>query len=260
MTPLASSSLRCENLDVGFKNRTVLTNVNLGVSGRVTALLGPNGSGKSTLMDCLSGIRKPLHGHVFIGDLDVHLLPAPRRALLVATVPQSESIEFPFTVAEVVAMGRLSKSTGFFETQEDLSVSSEALAMADASHLASRPFGELSGGEKQRVLIARAIAQETPYVLLDEPSSHMDFSHQGLLIALLRQLSEAGKTILVAVHDLNWAARAADRAILLSNGSITYDGSMPALLEDRRLDDAYKTDLVRLVGENGRLLVVPTFP
>ncbi|MFJ5120357.1 ABC transporter ATP-binding protein [Kitasatospora sp. NPDC088548] len=204
-------------------------------AGQVVGLVGPNGSGKSTLLRCVYRALRPAAGAVRLGGENLHALTPREAARRVAALPQEHSAEFDFTVAEVVGMGRLPHRSGFAgPTGGDDRRCAEALARVGADHLAGRGFLSLSGGEKQRVLIARALVQEPRVLVLDEPTNHLDIAHQLEVLALVRA---AGPTVLTALHDLNLAAGHCDLLYVIRAGRIVASGPpvevlRPALLAE----------------------------
>jgi iron complex transport system ATP-binding protein len=250
--------LECSGLAVGYDEKLVLSGVGLNlVPGEIVALLGPNGGGKSTLLKTLAGIIPKICGGVLIQGDDIDALGAREIARRIGFVPQEEAWQFDFSVEEVVSMGRLPVSNGYFETEEDRRSATKAMKKAGCEDLRHRAITELSGGERQRVLIARAVAQETPIIFLDEPTSHLDPHHQVGISSLLRSLAKDGKSLLIAIHDLPAVATIADRGILVYNGIATQACEIKELLESEELDEAYETDFERVVTPEGRLLVVP---
>lgn len=254
MTP----SISVRALAGGYQSRPVLSDVSFDLlPGALVALLGPNGSGKSTLLKTLAKTLPILSGEVFVEGESLAAIGYRDLARRLAFVPQQESHVFAFTVQEVVLMGRLPHSDRLRETAEDLDAAREAMMAADCLHLAHRPVTELSGGEGQRVLIARALAQETRLLLLDEPTSHLDVAHQVTVGRLLRDLAASGYAVLVAVHDLNWASTFADRGLLLHQGRVTLDASMDAILAHGALERAYGVKFNRTVDPQGVVRVYP---
>lgn len=248
---LQACALRC-----GYPGRTVLDDVDLDVArGTVTALLGPNGSGKSTLLKTLAKTLPAQSGEVLIGGDPLRTLGFRELARRVAYVPQEELSAFPFTVEEIVLMGRMPYSEGLFETPEDHAAAARAMELADCADLAARPVTELSGGERQRVLLARALAQRAPVLLLDEPTSHLDVRHQVEIVRLLRRLADEGYAIVAAVHDLNLAASVADRALLLDGGRIGLSGPCRDVLADARVDAVYRVAFHRYETREGPRMV-----
>jgi iron complex transport system ATP-binding protein len=199
----------------------------------------------------------PLAGDVLVSNIRLGSLSFMEVARRVAYVPQEETPPFRFTVRQAVVMGRLPHSEGLFDTAEDLNAAEEAMLATDCLHLADRPVNEISGGERQRVLIARALAQSAPILLLDEPTSHLDVRHQVGIVTLLRQLAAQGNVVLVAIHDLNLASVVAQDAILLNEGGVGTQGPCKEVLESPILDEVYDVEFERIGGSNGSLRVFP---
>ncbi|MFI9815764.1 heme ABC transporter ATP-binding protein [Saccharothrix variisporea] len=229
-------------MDVRVENLTVdriLHDVTLAVgSGEVHGIVGPNGSGKSTTLRCVYRALKPLKGVVSLGGTPLDRLPVKESAKALAALTQDSHVEFDFTVAEVVAMGRLPHQTGFDrETARDREICAEALSRVDADHLAHRSFLSLSGGERQRVLIARALAQQPKVLVLDEPTNHLDISHQLSVLRLVRSL---GTTVLTVLHDLNLAAAHCDRLHVLHEGRVHTTGTPREVLTPEVLREVFQ--------------------
>jgi iron complex transport system ATP-binding protein len=247
-----------QDLSCGYSGREVLKDVQLTLMpGSITALLGPNGSGKSTLLKTLCGSLPPLSGQVLLNGEEMGRLSYSEIGRRVAFVPQEEHPTFKFLVREIVLMGRMPHSGGFWDSPDDKAKAEEAMRAADCLDLQHRPVTELSGGERQRTLIARALAQEAPALLLDEPTSHLDVGHQLDLARLLKALAAEGRAVLAAVHDLNFASILADRAVLLGSSGIAMDAPCEAALESDALSDVYGVRFERLRDEEGRLRVFP---
>lgn len=252
--------IECRDLSCGYPERTVLQAVDLSIkSGTVTALLGPNGSGKSTFLRTLTKTLAPLSGQALVNGADVTSLSYKELAKQVAFVPQEEQAAFGFTVRQVVVMGRLPISGGFFDTVEDHEAAERAMTAADCLQLQHRPVTELSVGERQRVLIARALAQDARILLMDEPTSHLDVGHQVSTGALLRKLTSQGYTVLVAVHDLNLAGAFADDGILLASGKIGLHAPIGDILRSPLADSVYGVDFKRIEAADSRLYIFPHF-
>ena len=217
--------------------KPLLTGVDLEVArGELVGIIGPNGAGKSTLARLLLGLIAPHAGRVTAGDRDLHALPPRERARLVAAVLQDEPLEFPFTALEVVLMGRRARLGAFgFERADDLAAAERAMRDTGVLDLAARPLSELSGGERKRVLLARALAQDTPALVLDEPAAALDVRHQLDLFLLLDARRRAGAAIAVVVHDLNLAAAHCTRLVLLSAGAPAVVGAVADVLTESRL-------------------------
>jgi iron complex transport system ATP-binding protein len=192
----------------------------------MVALVGPNGSGKTTLLKALGGELTPVRGAVRVARQNVRGLPARQLARHIAMVPQYTDPELAFSVEQLVSMGRTPYATllGSATAADRLAIDA-ALRATDTGRLSARPFRELSGGEQQRVVLAMALAQETPFLLLDEPTVHLDLQHQQGLMELLRGLRhDRGMGVLAVVHDLNLAALYCDRMALLAAGHLIADG------------------------------------
>ncbi len=215
---LAATALVAREIELAYGGRPVLRGVDLEVRpGEMLALFGPNGAGKSTLLRVLAGDLSPVRGAVTIGGRPLRALGRREIARLLGVVPQEPLAPLPYTAGEIVLMGRAPRVARFrMEGEADARAALRALAALGAAALCDRPVGELSGGERQRVAIARAIAQETPVLLLDEPTAFLDVRHQVEAFRLLRALArERGRAVLVASHEVNLAAQYADRVALL---------------------------------------------
>jgi iron complex transport system ATP-binding protein len=234
--------LSIEDLTIRYEARTVLRNVSLDVhAGEVLALIGPNGVGKSTLIRACSGTLEPIGGRITIGGQDALRLRVEDRAKSIAVVPQAVRLPEMFTVRETVLMGR-TPYLGWLgrESEADRSAVQAALDRTNTLELVDRPLGELSGGEQQRVLIARALAQAARTLLLDEPTAHLDLKHQASVLNLVCDLAHAENyAVLIALHDLNLAAQYADRVALLSSGAVAAIGTPEEVLTEAQLSPAY---------------------
>lgn len=231
--------------DVRYRHRGAASDALRGLSlaitaGRVTAIVGPNGAGKSTLVQLLLGLAAPTQGTVRLRDRDATAWPRGELAREVAVLPQGEEMVLPLTVTDVVAMGRYPRLGALqAPTADDHAAVHRALAATCTEELAERPFGELSGGERQRVRVARALAQDTPALLLDEPTAALDVRHEMQLFELVRLLAGDGRTIVLVTHALDLAARYADDLILLAEGRVVAAGAPAAVLTEAHLAQAY---------------------
>ena len=242
----------------GERQPEVVCGASLSVErGRLSALIGANGSGKSTLIRLLAGLLKPSGGEVTLGGVPLARIEARARARRVAYVPQTVSTVFPFTALEVVLTGRSPHASRFrFETGRDMDAARAALAAVDAAHLEARPVTELSGGERQLVALARALAQEPECLLLDEPSAALDLKHRAGLIRHLRRLrDEEGMTALVVTHDLMLLDPAFDRVHAVSRGRVAAEGTPQEVLRDEVLSSIYSDEHVRARQAFGRTFV-----
>lgn len=253
--------LAVESLTVRYGSIVALRNVSLQVGqGRMVAIVGPNGSGKSTLLRVLSGVLLPAAGHVFLGGRELRTIPRRDVARRVAVVPQDTVVDFPFSVAEVVLMGRAPHLGRFgFPGTKDVAMARDAMAQTGIAALARRSVQTLSGGERQRVVIARALAQEPTVLLLDEPTSHLDIRHQVEIYDLMADLNaERGLTIVSVLHDLNLAAMYFPDVLVLSEGRVHSHGPAAEVLTYRTITAVYGTEVyVDLNDVTGTVNVLP---
>jgi iron complex transport system ATP-binding protein len=228
--------------------------------GRITGLLGPNGCGKTTLLKILSGILAPHDGRVTLDDADLSTIPRRRVAQRIAVVPQETHPAFDYTAMEMVLMGRHPHLGTFqLEGPRDLAIARDALEATGTAHLAARAFITLSGGEKQRVIIASALAQAADVLLLDEPTASLDLGYQLEVASLLTRLNrERGVTMVIATHDLNLAASLCDTLVLLRGGRVLGDGPTGDVLTAPMIQQLYGVDAdVHFHAGAGHLTVVP---
>lgn len=235
-------TLEIRNVTMGYSESIVLRDVNLEVRpGEVLAVIGPNGVGKSTLVRIASGTLDPMSGQVGInGDSLGELTPA-ERARYVSVVPQANNLPPTFRALDIVMMGR-TPYLGWLgsEGDTDFKVVREAMERTGTLEMAERPIEELSGGEQQRVLIARALAQAAPIMLLDEPTAHLDLRHQDRVLGLARGMAkDGGIGVMLALHDLNLVSRFADRVALLSDGVVRKLGSPEDVMLSDLLAEVY---------------------
>lgn len=233
----------------------VLCGVDFAIApGEVVAVLGPNGCGKTTLMRCVSGQWRPTAGQVTVAGHVVANQPARRRALMVASVAQDHEMSFDYDVFEVVLMGRTAHVGAFSAPgRRDRQAAEEALAQVGVSALAARRFAELSGGERQMVMVARALAQAAPVLLLDEPTSHLDLRNQLLVLQTVRAIAaRQGLTVLMSLHDPNLALAFADRVLMLADGGVHADGPAPQVVTAANLATVFgvEAEVVELAGRH----------
>jgi iron complex transport system ATP-binding protein len=246
-------SLAIENLTLGYGDRTVIENLDLVVpAGRVTAIVGANACGKSTLLRSMSRLLAPRAGHVLLDGKDVHRMPAKQLARTLGLLPQSPIAPEGITVSDLVGRGRhphqgiLSR----WSVADDVAVA-DALDATETAALADRSVDELSGGQRQRVWIAMALAQQTDLLLLDEPTTFLDVSHQIEVLDLLTDLNRTrGTTIVMVLHDLNLAARYSDHLIALASGRIHASGHPADVLTEHTVREVF--------GLDSRVIVDPT--
>ncbi|HKQ62654.1 MAG TPA: heme ABC transporter ATP-binding protein [Candidatus Polarisedimenticolaceae bacterium] len=254
-----SAEVAVRDLGAGYGGRTVLADVAFEArAGEVLGVIGPNGSGKSTLVRVLSGVLA-YRGSARLAGREVGSFPRRELARLLAVVPQEPSFGFPFSALEVALMGRHPHLGGLeFESAADVALARDALARCGVAELASRSILELSSGERQRVVFARALCQQPRILLLDEPASFLDIRHQVELCDLVRELAAGGATVLAVLHDLNLAAEYCDRLVLLRAGRVAAAGPTAEVLSYANLREVFETDVY--VDTNvltGKLLVVP---
>ncbi len=233
--------LRAENLACTRGGCTILSDIDFTLeAGEVVAVLGNNGAGKSTLLATLTGELRPGAGQVWLGNHTLSSWADDQRARHLAVLPQQSTLAFPFVAEEVVAMGRLPHDTGW---QRDHEIIDEAMQAADISHLRGRNYLTLSGGERQRVHLARVLAQvwQQPgaCLLLDEPTASLDLAHQQVTLGQARDFAAAGGSVLVILHDLNLAARYADRILMLHRGQMAALGKPWDVLQAKQIADIF---------------------
>ncbi len=250
-------NLQVKNLSVVLGKRQVLDAISFDIEpGQLIGLLGPNGAGKSTLMRALNG-HIAAAGAMQLGEHDLAAIGPAQRARLIAYLPQQRTIGWRLSVRDLVALGRLPwRAFGQRPNARDESAIARAMAMADIAPLADRVATELSGGEQARVLMARAIAQETPLLMADEPASGLDAAHQIMLMQSLKRLAAEGRTVLVSLHDLTLAARWCDQVMLLNEGKLAALGTPETVLSDENLAIIYGVTAHRAQDDQG-LVIAP---
>jgi iron complex transport system ATP-binding protein len=220
----------------------------------IVAVLGPNASGKSTLLKLIAGTLAPLSGRVLLNGVVTHSLGPRERAQRIAMVQQESPLLFPSRAWEFVLQGRHAYRRSFhFETDQDVAIARNALAQVGAEHLTDRWMDQTSGGEKQRVVLARALAQQPTLLLLDEPTLHLDIGAQVDLLEKLRRLAAANRyTVVVVTHELNLAAEYADQIVLLQRGKSLRVGPPAAVYQRELLEQVFQTPLTVELGSSGR--------
>jgi iron complex transport system ATP-binding protein len=242
-------------VDVGMRYdaKEVLRNVSVMFdAGEFIAIAGPNGAGKSTLLSAMSGLRPTYTGTCLYRGKEVRAWDRRAFAREVSIVPQSIRIDFPFTAEQVVLMGRAPFANSLFESEEDKYHVRRVMELTKTTDLRDRDFRTLSGGEKQQIVVASALAQMPAALLLDEPAAFLDVEHQISLYRLLRTLSESGVLVLAITHDLNLAATYAGRVVLLQQGELVADGTAASVLSAQTLKDVFHVEAQVLKGPAGR--------
>lgn len=255
-------AVKLEKVAAGYEEAVILKDLTLSIAeGEMVALLGPNGAGKSTVFRVLTGLIRQKEGIVRLFDRDVRTLPAEDRARLVAVVPQELELPMPFTVEEIVMMGRTASLSRWTRpSEEDRRVVERAMVYTDVIDFKERPMSALSGGEKQRVLVAMALAQEPRLILMDEPTSHLDINHRLEIMQLVEKLNaRQGVTIWMTSHDLNLAAEFFGRLMILDHGRLVANGRPAEVLREDVLRDVYHCDMhVQTDGPGGAVAVFPS--
>lgn len=240
---MGTSLLRATSVDFAYHDGFSLKEINLSLErGDLVALIGPNGAGKTTLIKLLSRLLRPRGGQIKLGERDLESFGRRELARHLAVVPQGLVVPFSFTAWEMAMMGRTPYARPFFtDGAEDERVVREKMEMTNTFHLAQRLYGELSGGEQQRVIIAMALAQEPQILLIDEPTVHLDINHQIEVLELIKELNrDSALTVLATMHDLNLAALYFDRLILLDEGRIVAEGPPGQVLIERRIKQVFQ--------------------
>jgi iron complex transport system ATP-binding protein len=236
---------------LSFQDKSILSNISLKVSaGEFFVIIGPNGAGKTSLLKILSGLQKADHGSVNIKGKNINAYTRRNLSQILAIVPQHIEVGFPFTVADAVIMGR-TPHLGILgmESKNDFDIAEEAMNFTEVSHLAHRKLFQLSGGELQRVIIARAICQQPEIILLDEPTTALDPSHQLKIMDLMERFRKQNNTTIIMIsHDLNLASMYGDILLLLKDGRVIQTGDPKTVLNKALLEESYGCRI--MVDEN----------
>jgi iron complex transport system ATP-binding protein len=254
--------LALEDVRVSLGGREVLRGVSLELRSReVLGLVGANGAGKTTLLRAACGVLRPDAGSVRLAGHPLASYGRRELARRIAVVPQDTPFAFPFLVGEAVLMGRSPHLPRLgFEGPQDLAIARDAIARVGIGDLADRSILELSGGERQLVLLARALAQQPRVLLLDEPTAHLDLRHRLQVLELVRELAGAGRSALVVSHDLSLAARGCDRLALLAEGRVLAAGPPAEVLSADSVRQAFGIEAEVVAGPDGTPLVLPRRP
>lgn len=239
--------LKINNVSGGYQKEIVIKDISFELeSGEFLGIIGPNGSGKSTLLRLISRVIHPQKGTVLFENKDIAKVKLKELCQKIAFVHQDTVITFSFTVWDIVLLGRTPHLKRLqFETKKDFSIAENALSLTDTLHLKNKNIDQLSSGERQRVIIAKALAQEPALLILDEPTSHLDIGHQIEILNLLRRLNQKKNlSIVIVLHDLNLASEYCSRIILLDKGEIFKSGSAEVVLTYQNIEAVYKTVVV----------------
>lgn len=238
--------LTVQNLKFSYrKGPEVLKDVSFTVpDGNVVSLLGPNGTGKTTLLRCILGLQKPREGTILFNDIDLCSLSPARRSQIVAYVPQTSRLTFPFSVFEAVMMGRVSQfGFGSSPSRKDKEIVEKALSEMNALKFKDKSFQDLSGGEKQLILIARALAQQARVLILDEPTASLDFSNQARVLRLIRELAKKEYTVLMTTHSPDQAFLVSEKTVLLKDGYVFDEGKSDEVVTSENLSALYNMEI-----------------
>ena len=252
--------LEVQSLAFSYGNRPIFENVSFSLNkGEIMCILGPNGAGKSTLIKCIAGILKPATGSVYIQGEDTVSLGVRGIARNIGYVPQQNEVVFPFTVLDFVVMGRAPHLSMFASPgAEDIKLAKESLAMVGISDLAERPVAKLSGGQSQMVLIARALVQKPALLLLDEPTSHLDFGNQILVLETVQKLASLGMSIVMNTHMPDHAFLLGDRAAALSGGRLVAVGKVETVVTSKMMSSVYGVNVaIREIEDMKRKVCLP---
>ena len=246
-----------ENIGLSYDEKQILKNVSIHAENKeFVGLIGPNGSGKSTLLKCIYSVLKPQKGAVYLGEESLDVMSYKSSARKMAVVAQHNYYNFDFSVWEVVLMGRSPhKKAMERENIEDFRIVEEALKKVGMYHFRQRSFSTLSGGEQQRVILARALAQQTPCLILDEPTNHLDITHQ---LQLLRTVKELNVTVISAIHDMNIAAAFCDKIYVLKDGHIVDYGTPREVLTRKLLKEIYEVNSEIVEDSKGQMHILFT--
>lgn len=255
--------LKIRNVTCGYGLRFRLRNISLAIrDGELVGIIGPNGSGKTTLLRTITRLLEPTEGEVLLEEKDISKMTAKDLARKIAVVPQSLNID-GMSVEEFVLLGRLPHFEKFqlLEAKRDFEVVKKCMELTDTYRLKDRVMEEMSGGERQLVLIARALAQEPKLLLLDEPTAHLDITHQVQILDMIKRLNrEFGLTVLMVLHELNLASEYCQRLVLMNNGRIHKTGTAEEVLDYRVIEEVYKTVVVverNPISSKPYVLIVP---
>ena len=241
-------NIKAENINITLEKNNILKDINIEVDNKeVVGIIGPNGSGKSTLLKCIYRVLKPNDGAILLDNVDIKDMSVKESSKRLAVLSQHNNYNFDFTVKDIVLMGR-SPHKRFMErdNKEDYDIVNDALKKVDMFELKDRSFQSLSGGEQQRVILARALAQQPKCLILDEPTNHLDIKYQ---LQLMRIVKGLGIEVIAAIHDLNIAAMYCDKIYVLKDGEIIKNGKPKDVLTQELIKDVYEVDSEVIVNE-----------
>ena len=236
--------LSAENLTAGYGKKNILNGLTLTLpAGKITALIGPNGCGKSTLLKCFSRLLTPASGTLYLGGEALSALPGRQLARKLALLPQQHSAPEGISVRELVGYGRSPWLNMWGRLgQQDKAAVERAMQETNITDLAEKRVSELSGGQRQRAFLAMVLAQDTPLILLDEPTTYLDINHQVELMRLMVELKRQGKTVVTVLHDLNQASRYCDHLVVLASGRVMAQGAPEAVMKPELLKTVFSVE------------------
>lgn len=248
-----------KNVDCGIDDKIILHDISLSLDCGMVGVIGPNGAGKTTLLRTISGYLRPKGGRVEIDGAEIRSFDAKTLARKMALVPQNYALEYDFTVLETVLMGRNPHKKAFeSDSLEDFRLARECIEKTGIAHLADRSVIGLSGGEWQRMIIARALCQESNILLLDEPVSNLDIKHQVGILSLVRELTQSrGMLCICVLHDLNLAGHYCDEIVLMKDGRLTGCGKAWDILKQDTLEAVYDTRIRMVEDKDGTVYILP---
>jgi iron complex transport system ATP-binding protein len=250
--------IKIQKATVAYQKQIVLEKVNLNIEkGAITTFLGPNGSGKTSLMSLINGTIKPQGGNILINGIDLGKFNTKTLAKIVATVPQLYNSNFNFSVSEMILLGR-SPHVGYLPKKEDIEKTEEAISYIGIENLKNKKFNKLSGGERQLVMIARAIAQDTEVILLDEPTSYLDLKNQLKVLSMVKEINQSKKvTCIMTLHDPNHALMYSDKVVLFHNGKVE-TGNVNNMINAKNIMDVFgvKAEVLTI---NSKKYVIPDY-
>ncbi|MDM8567649.1 ABC transporter ATP-binding protein [Candidatus Halobeggiatoa sp. HSG11] len=246
--------LKLQQVGVKIEERWLVRKISIILpSKKLTVIIGPNGAGKTTLLKLLAGLWKPTEGIVTLNDINLQKLQRVELAKRLTLVPQTNNINFAFTVQDIVMMGR-NPHLKRFQPVIGMNYVKQAMEKTDISHLADRLVTKLSGGEMQRVIIARSLATQANIILLDEPTASLDISHTIEILELLKELVADGHTVILSIHDINLAVRYADNIVVLNQGDIIDNGLPHQVLTNEMIKNIFKVDVEKITTNEGKMM------